>query len=776
MIRATAEGAAARVQWALRQFHAAALVIGLVALGPGIAQAQDFSFNTVTVVGAERIEPATVLSVAGIPRGETLTAGQLNDAFQRVVDSGLFEDVDFEPRGGTLVITVTERPVISTVAIEGNRRLSDDRLLALVESRSRQVFSPAVAQRDAAAIVSAYETAGRLAATVRPTIIRRPDNRVDLVFEVSEGGVVEVERISFVGNTAFSDARLRRVLATKQAGIFRALVQRDTLVEPRLEFDRTLLTDFYRSRGFPDFRVVDITSELSRERDATFITIVVQEGQRFSFGEVGASSTIAGLDARPFLDRARIRPGTTYNPEAIDVSIRRMEALALERGLDFIRIEPQITRNERVQTLDVNFVISRGPRVFVERIDIEGNQTTLDRVIRNQFRVAEGDPFNPREIRNSAERIRALGFFEDVQVETRQGSGPEQVIVDVDVVEQPTGSFGFGGSYSISSGFGVVINFQEANFLGRGQRLAFDFDTTADAASTNINFVEPSFLGRDLVFGLNLFYNTSDQDNSDFSTQVIGIRPSLQFPVGDASSMQVRYALSSDEIFNVSSNSSPILQAEQGTLITSAIGYTFVYDTRRLGLDEDTNFLLSFGQDFAGLGGDNVYVKTTARAVAQTTALNDDLTLRTILEGGALNMLDGQTSRVTDRFFVSTRQLRGFEFRGIGPRDLGARNEDALGGNYYAVARFEADFPLGLPEEYGITGGVFFDVGSVWGLDNTAGATGPVDDSFLLRSSVGVSVFWTTPIGPLTFNFSNVLQQESYDEEQLFDFTITTRF
>jgi outer membrane protein insertion porin family len=587
---------------------------------------------------------------------------------------------------------------------------------------------------------------------------------------------VEVERISFVGNEAFSDSRLRRVLSTKQAGYFRSLVQRDTLIEDRLEFDRTLLTDFYNSRGYPDFRVVDITSELARERDATFITVVVEEGLRYEFGEIGANSTIPGLDAQEFLARARIRPGSTYSPEAIDNAIRRMEALALDRGIDFLRIEPQITRDERTQTLDVTFVLSRGPRIFVERIDIEGNQTTLDRVVRDQFRVAEGDPFNPREIRNAAERIRALGYFEDVQVETREGTTPEQVIVEVDVVEQPTGSFGFGGSYSISSGIGLVINFRETNFLGRGQTLSFDFDTTADTGSTNLNFIEPFFLGRDLAFGVNLFYNTSDQDNSDFSTQVIGFRPSFTFPVGDASTLQVRYALSSDEIFNVSEESSPILQAEEGTLITSALGYTFTYDTRRLGLEEDTGFLVTFGQDFAGLGGDNRYVKTTARAIAQTTALNDDLTLRTILEGGALNMLDDQTSRVTDRFFLSTRQIRGFEFRGLGPRDLGAENEDALGGNYYAVARFEADFPLGLPEEYGITGGVFFDMGSVWGLDNTAGAGGPVDDDFSLRSSVGLSVFWTTPIGPLTFNFANVLQRESYDEEQLFDFTITTRF
>jgi outer membrane protein insertion porin family len=346
MTRASGAGAGARAGRTFRRISSATLILGLATLAPSGAIAQQFSFTSVSVVGSERIDAATVLSYAGISQGQVLTAGQLNDAYQRVVASGLFETVEFEPRGGTLVITVTERPVIGTVAIEGNRRLNDDRLLALIQSRPRQIYSPAAAQRDAAAIVAAYESAGRLAATVRPTIIRRGDDRVDLVFEVSEGGVVEVERISIVGNEAFSDARLRRVLATKQAGIFRAIVQRDTLIDGRLDLDRTLLTDFYNSRGYPDFRVVDITSELSRERDATFITFVVEEGQRYSFGEITATSTIPGLDAQDFLARARIRPGTTYSPEAIDTAIRRMEALALSRGLDFVQIEPQITRDD----------------------------------------------------------------------------------------------------------------------------------------------------------------------------------------------------------------------------------------------------------------------------------------------------------------------------------------------------------------------------------------------------------------------------------------------
>lgn len=776
MTRAREAVVTARAGEVVRRLAAVVLAafVSVVVAAPSLAQ--TFSFTSVRVEGTQGVSPETVLSFAAIPQGQTLTAGEVNDAYQRVLGSGLFESVDFVPQGNVLVIRVVERALIRTVAIEGNRRLDDDQLLAAIESQPRRVFSQAQAQRDAAALVALYEQRGRLAATVRPVIIRRSDNRVDLVFEVSEGRVVEIERISFVGNTAFSDARLRRVLATKQAGIFRALVQRDTLVDARLDFDRQLLTDFYRSRGFPDFRVVDITSELARDRGATFITFSVQEGQRYRFSGFSASTTIAGLDPEAYLARARVRPGGNFSPAVIDTAIRRMEQFALEEGRDFIRIEPRVTRNERAATLDVEFQITRGPRVFVERIDIQGNQTTLDRVIRDQFRVAEGDPFNPREIRNAAERIRALGFFEDVEVESRPGTTPEQVIVDVDVVEQPTGSFGFGGTYSVDRGLGLLINFRERNFLGRGQSLSFEFDTTADTASGNLTFVEPAFLGRDLAFGLNLNYTTSDNDNSDFSTRVLGIRPSLTFPVGNASSLQVRYQLSSDEIFNVSAGSSPILQAEAGTLITSAIGYTFTFDSRRLGFEESTNYLVSFGQDLAGVGGDNRYVRSTARAVAQTLVLNDDVTLRATLEGGALNMLDDDPSRVTDRFFTSSRQLRGFRFRGIGPRDLGAQNRDALGGNYYAVARFEADFPLGLPEEYGLTGGLFLDVGSVWGLDNTAGAGGPVDDSAYLRSAIGFSLFWTTPIGPLTFNFSRVLQSEDYDREQNFDFTITTRF
>lgn len=740
------------------------------------AHAQVFSFSNVVIEGNDRVDAATILSYARIRRGEEVSASSLNDAYQRIANSGLFESVELVPQGSTLIIRVVEYPIINVISIEGNKRLKDERLSELIKSQPRRVYSPSQAEADAAAIAEAYRVAGRLAASVTPKIIRRSDNRVDLVFEISEGRVVENERISFVGNRAFSDRRLRQVLETKQAGFLRNLIQRDSFVAERLEIDRRMLTEFYLSRGYIDFQVLDASAELSRERDATFVTFTLREGLQHTIGKISVVSEIEGIDAAEFQAVTRIRSGQTYSPLLIDNNITRMETLALKKGLNFVRVEPRITRDRAGQAVDIEFAIVRGQRIFVERIDIEGNQTTLDQVIRRQFRTVEGDPFNPREIRQSAERIRALGFFSDAQVNTEQGSGPDQVVVNVDVEEQPTGSLSFGVSYSVASGAGFNIGFSETNFLGRGQRLALSISSGTDNQNSSFSFTEPAFLGRDLSFSLGAYYRISTSEFSVYDTRNIGLTAGLGFPIGEQSRLNLRLRYSDDLIENYSGDS-PIIQQEVdlGALRTLSLGYSYEYDTRITGLNPKGGILLRFGQDFAGLGGDTKYIETTALALAETKVWNEEVTVRAVFEGGAISTLGDGTSRVTERYFGSGK-IRGFEPKGIGPRDLGAADEDALGGNLFAVARFEAEFPIGLPEEYGITGGAFFDVGSVWSLDNTAGLGGEVDDSFNPRASIGVSVFWNTPIGPLRFNFSKALVKEDYDREQNFDLTVSTRF
>ncbi|ESW62221.1 MAG: outer membrane protein assembly complex, YaeT protein [Rhodobacter sp. CACIA14H1] len=761
-----------------------ALFLGSVALTAPVgvpAFAQSYSFSNVQVEGNVAVEPATIVAFAGIRRGETVSAARLNDAYQGIVNSGLFQSVELVPQGSTLLIRVVENPMINIVNFEGNARIKDEDLAEIAKSKGRLVYSPSQAEEDAAAIAEAYRVRGRIAATVDPKIIRRDGNRVDLVFEITEGKVVEIERLSFVGNRAFSDRRLRQVLETKQAGLLRQIIQRDTFVAERLDLDKQLLRDFYLARGYADVQVLDATSDVARERDAFFVTFTIREGQQFRIGQVSTISEIEGVDSAEFEAVQRIRPGEVWSPALIDNNVARMENLALRKGLNFVRVDPRITRDERGGVLDVQFAITRGERIFVERIDIEGNTTTLDQVVRRQFRTVEGDPFNPREIRQAAERIRALGFFSDAQVEAEPGSSADQVVVNVDVEEQPTGSLSFGASYGVESGIGFNIGLSEKNFLGRGQAVGVQITTGTDATEGSLSFTEPAFLGRDVALSFGLSYRETDNANSsNYDTRIGRFSTGLEFPVGELSRLQVRYSYQDSKISNPPAGISDIIAREiaEGAVVTSAIGYTYTYDTRISGLNPKGGVLLRFSQDFAGLGGDSQYVMTTGLALAETKVMQEEVTLRGIFEGGVITSLGGTTSRSTDRFFGNSK-IRGFESNGIGPRDLNVAGQDALGGNIFAVARFEADFPVGLPEEYGITGGLFLDVGSVWSLDNiNGGAAGldPVDDSMNIRSAVGFSVFWTTPVGPLRLNFSKAIAKEDYDREQSFDLTISTQF
>ena len=775
------------VEWAQRSnvgktLRGASLCVMLSVawLVPGSqAQAQQYQFNTVVIDGNERIGDSAILRRAGIGRGQAVSGGQLNDAYQNLQNSGLFESVSLEPQGNTLVITVVELPTLNRVSFEGNRRIKDEMLAELIGSTERRVFNPSQAEQDAAAIAEAYSNEGRLSARVQPRIIRRDQNRVDLVFEIFEGDNVEIERLSFVGNRVYSDRRLRRVLDTKQAGLFRRFVKRDTYVEGRVEADKQMLRDFYLSRGYVDMRTEAVNAELTEERDGVFVAYNITEGQQFRFGNVSVESEVPGLNAAVYRDLLKIRPGVIYSPTLIENDIARIERQAIRDGVDFLRVEPVIDRNDRDLSLNVTYKLSRGERIFVERIDIEGNTTTLDRVIRREFDSVEGDPFNPREIRQAAERIRALQYFETAEVNARQGSSPEQVVIDVDVEEKPTGSLNFGGSFSNNDGFGVAVSFQEENFLGRGQRLNLSISTAEDATRYGVTFVEPRFLGRDVALGLKLDYAETNSSYTSYDTERLVFQPSLTFPVSENGRLSTRYTLEGIEMLerDDEDNSATIAnEIAEGALFSSSLGYTYTYDTRRTGLDPTQGILFEFGQDLAGLDGDNEYIKTTAKLGAEKRIFNEEVTLRATLEGGALAWNSG-TNRAVDRFILGPSIMRGFEPGGIGPRDQSNGVDDALGGNLFAVARFEAEFPLGLPEEYGITGGVFYDVGNLWDLsdvDTTGGTIVGEGGSF--RHVIGFSVFWDTPLGPLQFNVSDALKKECFSKEQSFEVTLRTTF
>jgi outer membrane protein insertion porin family len=528
---------------------------------------------------------------------------------------------------------------------------------------------------------------------------------------------------------------------------------------------------------------VDVS--LPRERDGYLVTFNIEEGQPFTIASLNVETDLPDIDIEAYQNAITTRPGATYSPVTLERDIERLEQLAQDQGLRFVRVDPDVSRNDRDLSLDVTYKLVRGERVFIERIDIEGNTTTLDRVIRNQFRLAEGDPFNPRAIRESAERIRALGYFATADVQAREGSTPQQVIVDVDVEEQPTGALSFGANYSTTNGIGLAISFSERNFLGRGQSFSFGVNTASSSKNYSLSFAEPNFLGRDLTFGISTSYATTDSQNADFDTTSGVIRPFVAFPVSDNSRLQLRYTFNYRKIeLNSGATVGGIItnEAAAGGRSDSSLGYTYSYDTRRTGLNPNAGFLFEFGQDFAGLGGDVSYVKTSVRGVAQTKAFNEEVTLRASLNAGSINFRSGDNSITGDRFRLSPDTMRGFEFGGIGPREIGTGVNDSIGGNQYVVASFEAEFPLGLPEEYGITGGVFYDVGSVWGVNDNAAAlaTGAgntlVSSDFELRHVVGFTVFWDSVLGPLRLNFSEPLKKNANDQALNFNLSISTKF
>jgi outer membrane protein insertion porin family len=743
------------------------------------ADAQSYRFNNIAIEGNIRVDDSTLFGLAGFGRGESVTAGQLNAAYGNIAASGLFEAVEFVPQGTTLLIRVSEYPIIGIVNFEGNRRIDDDAVGAVVQTRAGRVLSPSVVEADARAIAELYAQRGRSAAEITPRIIPRGNNRVDLAFEIAEGNVVEIERLSFVGNRAYSSYRLRQVLNTKQAGAFRWLVQRDTFVAERIGLDRQLLTDFYLSRGYVDFEILSVTSELARERDGFFLTFNIREGLQYRFGDISVVSQVEGIDAAEYERVLRLRPGAIFSPNLLEQNIARIERMAAQRGLRFIRAEPRFTRNNRNQTIDVEFAIVRGERVFVERIDIQGNTTTLDRVVRRQFTSAEGDPLNPREIREAAERIRALGYFADVAVDTRQGSTPDQAIVDVEVEETTTGSLGFSVSYGRAQGIGFGISFSEQNFLGRGQQLAVSFNTVRGSRDISLQFAEPALLGRDLRYSLGVGYRETSSFFADFDTWEAFLNNSIGFPVGEYARLQLRQGLVADRLTDLPAGGSQRLRDDVGsTAITGTLGYSYTFDTRRVGIDPTRGAVLSLSQDF-GLGNQNRrFVKSEGRVGYELAIFNEDIILRGDARLGLLHMASGK-SRNRERYQLAD-VMRGFAPGASGPRDFASNNNDVLGGNRFFAVQLEAQFPLGTPEEYGLSGGVFADVGSVWGVDNVSSVTMTEDgtdyNKMQIRAAMGVSLFWDSPLGPLRFDFSRPVRKLDRDRAQNFDFSIVSQF
>jgi outer membrane protein insertion porin family len=754
------------------------LALAILPLGfaSSVAVAQDQSvvgggtIESIRIEGTQRIENETVLSYFGIRTGDVFDPERIDTGLKKLFATGLFKDVAIRREGNTLVINVVENPIINRIAFEGNRRIKDEDLQAELQLRPRIVFTQTRVQGDVQRILELYRRSGRFAATVEPKIIPLEQNRVDLVFEINEGPLTGVKAIEFIGNKVFSDGDLKDVITTTESRWWRFLSTTDNYDPDRLAADQDLLRRFYLSEGYADFRVLSAVAELAPEGDGFVITITLEEGERYKFGEQNVETTLKNLDPEKLKKELTTKAGNWYDASEIDKTTSRLSDLVGELGYAFVDVRPKTVVDRQNNTIAITYEIREGPRVYVERIDIHGNLRTRDKVIRREFRVVEGDAFNTSKIRRSRQRLENLGFFSKVDLQTKPGSAADQVVIDVDVTEQSTGELSLGAGFSTTEGPFGDVSLRERNLLGNGQDLRLGFRLSARRSRLDLSFTDPYFLDRDIAAGFDLYTTTADYSSeSSYEQDTIGGSLRGAFDVSENLRETVRYTLRRDNVHNVKDSASEVIQDEEGDSWRSYVSNEYFYDRLNNRNTPTEGYYGRLQNDLAGFGGDTRFLRTSVGAGYYWPITGSWIGSFRSEVGYIFGIGDDVT--VVDRFFLGGDSFRGFSTRGVGPRDR--NTDDSLGGNLLYSGTAELSFPLGLPEELGLRGRLFSDFGAVTGLDNSSDN---VDDSATPRVSVGTGLTWRSPLGPIALDFAVPVLKESFDKVEQFRFSFGTRF
>ncbi len=734
--------------------------------------------RAIDVTGNRRIEADTIRSYMLLQPGDVFDADRLDRSLRTLFATGLFRDVTVTRNGDRISVTVDENPVVNRVAFEGNSKISDAILRAEVALRPNAVFTPQQAQADRQKILEIYARRGRFAARVEPKLIQQDQNRVDVVFEITEGDAALVSRINFVGNTAFSDSRLKDVVATREQAWYRILSTSDIYDPERLTFDRELLRRYYLRAGYADVQVTGATAELAPDRSGFFITCPIDEGPRYRIGQLDVTTTLRNVDLERLRNSVGISPGDWYDGDAVERAVERLTDSPALASQPFVEIRPRVSRNREARTVALIFEIGEGARTYVERIEINGNTRTQDQVIRREFRLAEGDPLNAALVRRTRQRLRDLGYFSNVDIQPSQGSRPDRVILNTSVAERPTGEISLGGGYSTDAGFLADFGIRERNFLGTGIDARLQTVLAQRRSQADFSITDPAFLGRNLVAGFDAFYLQRDlQEIASYSERRYGAVLRAGYEFNERLRQSWAYSLVNRNIFDVQSNAARFIQEQTGSTLLSQLGTTLAYDMRDSRIEPRSGYLVRLGGDFAGIGGDVNYIRLRADAAYYIPfeRLLGDPDYVLVIQGGVgwMEPWGSNTERIIDRFFLGGENLRGFALAGAGPRDLSSPSQDPLGGRLIWTQSTEFRFPLPLPQEIGLLGRAFVDVGS---LSNTP-VTGPgVVDDAAPRVGAGVGVSRRTPLGLINIDVARAIVKESTDQPQVNRFGFGPRF
>jgi outer membrane protein insertion porin family len=735
----------------------------------------------IVVSGTQRVEPGTVLTYVNMQEGQVYDPATADQALKALFATGLFTSAtrfDFDDSTGTLTIHVVENPIINTVVFEGNSKISDKDLTKEVQVKARSVFTRAKVEADVQRIVELYRKQGKFAAQVDPQIIQRPQNRVDLIFSIKEGPTTGISRIFFVGNKVFDAGTLKGQIATTESAWWKFLSSSDNYDPDRVLFDRELLRRYYVNRGYAEFKVLSAVAQLAPDRKSFYLTFTVSEGPKYKFGKVTINSAIKDLAPQDLRPLVPIASGDTFDAELLQQSIDALTNAAGNKGYAFAQIHPRSVPNPANRTVDVAFNIDQGPRVYIEKITISGNSRTLDKVIRRQMRLQEGDAFNQVLVDRSRTRIRALGFFSDVDIKNSPGSEPDRTDVTVAVTEQSTGSVELGLGYASASGLVGQFSYTELNMFGRGQSMTASMQISQIQKQYQFSFTEPWFLDRPLSTGIDLFKTQTDYQQATYRSDTTGFQLRAGFPISEYAFVQLHYSYQVSDITPFT-NAPLEVRLAAGNTYGSILGFVYSYSDVDDARKPTKGMNFSFSQDFAGFGGNMRFLHSEASFSTFHPFFGDAVIGSLTFNAGYITGYDGTPVPITQRFFKGASSFRGFSLAGVGPRDLAvANNTGAIGGNVYAIGTIAARLPSLLPESYGITLGPFIDFGTVGRIDNvirTCTVLSCIKDNLAFRASAGISIQWKSGfLGTVQVDLALPLVKAPYDRPQIINFSGAT--
>ncbi len=754
-----------------------------VAARPG---ATGPAIQAIKVEGNQRIEEGTIRSYLLLRAGDPFDQDRVDRSLKVLYATGLFQDVRLTRDGDILTVHLVENPIVNRVAFEGNHKLSDDQLKTETQLRARSVFTAAMADADRRHILDLYARRGYFNASVEPKVIRLDQNRVDVVFQIDDGQVTLVSRITIVGNKNFSQSRLTDVIDSREQRWWRFLSSSDQYDPERLNYDKELLRRFYLKKGYADFEVRDARAELSPDRTSFFVTYTISEGERYHVGKVAVNSQLRNLTGEDLRDAVPMAEGDWYDGDAVGKTADALEDAVRTRGYAFVEVKPRVSRNSKTHVVDLAFDIGEGPRVYIERIDINGNQRTMDKVIRRELRVAEGDAFNAEAIRRSRTRLQDMGYFTSVDIVNAPGSAPDKADLTVNIAEKATGELSFGGGYSTDAGALVDVGLAERNLVGTGINASINGVLAQKRSSATLSVTDPYFLDRNLVVGGDIFLiQTNYLGTQVYDERRVGFALRTGYEFTEHLRQVWSYSLVSRTVFNVQSTASPFISNEAGQTTLSQIGQVLTLDYRDSRLYPHRGYIAETGVDFAGLGGDAKFVRGNLSGAyyvpLDSFTGNSDWSVKIAGSAGYLYTIGGK-DLIIDRFFLGGDNLRGFQTGGAGPHD--AVSGDPVGGRFLWTQTTELQFPLPVSADLGLSGRAFIDVGALTNANfknfgnciESDGSACRINQSSAPRVGAGVGISWKTQFGLINIDLAPFVVRQPGDQTQIFRFGFGTKF